>query len=64
MGSFSYAMKWENEVRGGASWRAPRDESVAMEEGLGRGAKAFSLANTGSAGHEEAEDGDTRRRMS
>lgn len=65
MGSFSYAVDWEEEAYGGeAGWKAPGDEGMAMEEGRGQGAKMFNVASAGSAAHSDIGDQDARRRMS
>lgn len=65
VGSFSYAVDWEEEAYGGeAGWKAPGDEGMAMEEGRGQGAKMFNVASAGSAAHSDIGDQDARRRMS
>lgn len=64
VGSFSYAMDWEDEVEdSGAAWGPPGDEGIAMEEGMGPGAKVLSVATSGSAGQGDAGSQDARRRV-
>ncbi|KAJ4414419.1 hypothetical protein N0V82_007926 [Gnomoniopsis sp. IMI 355080] len=65
VGSFSYAVDWEEETYGDAGWRASGDGGLAMEEGRGQGPKVFSMASAsaGSDVHSDMVDRDARRRM-
>ncbi|CAN8099071.1 unnamed protein product [Discula destructiva] len=65
VGSFSYAMDWEEDIDDGGApiWRSapPADEDAAMEEG--RGLKTLSLGRLGSAAQGAVGDHEARRRM-